>query len=151
MKQRKGISINEACSIYSAELCAIDKTIEMAVKERWNTDLLITDSQILSNTDNQSACKDIDSSNVNIRTHEWVIEIKEKIKEYEKNKGEINGIDRKIVVRWIPEHTGIIGNKKADGIAEEATKKNPGEENDKVFRLERSLQKGNEEQNEEQE
>lgn len=111
--------------------------------------LLITDSQILSNTDNQSACKDIDSSNVNIRTHEWVIEIKEKIKEYEKNKGEINGIDRKIVVRWIPEHTGIIGNKKADGIAEEATKKNPGEENDKVFRLERSLQKGNEEQNEE--
>lgn len=38
LDREKGISINGSCSIYSAELFAIDKTIEMAVKEGWNTD-----------------------------------------------------------------------------------------------------------------
>lgn len=64
--------------------------------------------RLLILTDNQSVCKDLGSSNGNIRTHEWVIEIRRKIREYEENKRENNRVDRKVVIRWIPGHVGIL-------------------------------------------
>lgn len=64
--------------------------------------------RLLILTDNQSVCKDLDSSNGNIRTHEWVIEIKRKIREYEENERENNRVDRKVVIRWILGHVGIL-------------------------------------------
>lgn len=72
------------------------------------------------------------SCNVSIRTHEWVIEIKRKIKEYEKNSSGIEEIGKKVGIGWISGHMGIVGNEKADGIAKNAINKSPEEENDKA-------------------
>lgn len=69
----KEISINELCSIFLEELWAIYKILEIAANEKWDTDLLIS-------TDSQSTCKDLGSFNVSIETHEWVLEIKRKLK-----------------------------------------------------------------------
>lgn len=121
----KGISINKLCSIYSAEIKAIYEIIAMAVNEKWDTDLLIL-------TDNQSVCKELRSCNTNIRTHEGIIEIKRKIKEYKEMDREIEGRDKKVGIGWIPGHMGILGNERADGIAKNATNKSPKEEYNKL-------------------
>lgn len=80
----------------------------MAMKEQWNRDLLIL-------RDSQSACEDIGNNKLDVRIHEWIVEIKDKIQTYERENGESERIARKVVVGWIPGHAGIIDNERVEG------------------------------------
>lgn len=91
------------------------------MKEQWNRDLLIL-------RDSQSACEDIGNNKLDVRIHEWIVEIKDKIQTYERENGESERIARKVVVGWIPGHAGIIDNERVDRIAKEATERNPEKE-----------------------
>lgn len=55
-------SIDSQCSIYTAELSAVDKAIEFALINEWRDDLLIL-------TDNQGAVKDVGNNSFNFNKH----------------------------------------------------------------------------------
>ena len=92
------------CSVYSTELYAILKAIEIAEIKR--------KTKIVICTDSLSAVTGIQDSETK---HPLVIEIQNKLEK----------TNMTITLMWIPSHVGIVGNEKADLEAKLATKEIP--------------------------
>lgn len=71
------MSIDNRCSINTAELMAIKKALGMIKDMGLKKDVLIL-------MDSQSACKEIESNDVSCNKHELAITIKKRIEEFEK-------------------------------------------------------------------
>lgn len=81
------------CSIFSAEAFAILKAIE-GLEDNYNNTVVFSDSaSVLSSVENGQS------------NHPWIQLIEEKM------------MDRRIALCWIPGHTGIPGNERADEFA----------------------------------
>ena len=92
---------HDFCSVYTTELIAISKAIEIADRKR--------KSKIVICTDSLSAVNGIQDTETK---HPLIMEIQDKLKR----------TNMMIILMWIPSHVGIIGNEKADLEAKHATK-----------------------------
>lgn len=108
------ISINKKCSIFTAEVIAIEKALGYAQEQIENKDILIL-------TDSQSVCKAIKNNNINVHQNDYIYKIRKRISEYEENRKRKEQKKCKIVIGWIPSHIGIIGNEAVHKLAKEAT------------------------------
>lgn len=95
----------DQASIYDAEIQAIYRAC-LIIEE-----LDLTKAIIIS--DSLSALKSITTSEINGKNDYWALKIKEKIV-YRLNSGS------SIVLSWVPSHSSIFGNDKADKLANEA-------------------------------
>jgi ribonuclease HI len=95
------------CSVYTTELIAIAKAIDIAERKK--------KSKIVICTDSLSAVNGIQDSQTK---HPLIMEIQDKLKKTRMS----------VILMWIPSHVGIIGNEKADLEAKEATKQVPDEQ-----------------------
>lgn len=106
------ISIDKRCSIYTAELLAIEKAMDYVEEIGWEEDILIL-------SDSQSANKDIVNNKLVLKRNEYINQIRERIDCYESRYRKENARAVKVVIGWIPGHKGIRRNKLADGLAKE--------------------------------
>lgn len=97
------MSIDARCSIYIAELMAVEKAIGYALDNEWYKDLLIL-------SDNQRVVKDIKNNKLVINKHRIASSIREKIFEY---LGRVEYLGRakergnqevRLVIGWVPAH-----------------------------------------------
>lgn len=64
------MSIDNRCSVFTAELLAIEKAKGLAIDKEWEKDILIL-------TESQAACKGIWNNKLDVRKHEIMCSIKE--------------------------------------------------------------------------
>lgn len=101
--------MNNNCSIYIAELVAIQARLWTGLNDG-NEDIIIL-------TDSKSAIQAITENKFTITTNEYAIETRKYIKKIEEGRGG----NRKVILVWIPSHIGVEGNEIADILAKECT------------------------------
>lgn len=106
------LSINKRCSVYSAELLGIELALGI-VKDRGTT------GNVLILSDSKSAVETIGNNDLTVYKNEAALKIRKMIYNLQEE-GSLKN-NKKIVIAWIPGHSGIIGNEDADEIAKEAT------------------------------
>lgn len=122
--REEGYSINNMATIFTTEVIAIEKAIEMATVEYTHKDAMIL-------TDSMSAIKAILNEGNECGGSTRIGNIRRKLTERERrcrndrrqNSGV--GAEGKLRLAWIPAHEGITGNERADGVAKENTKGTP--------------------------
>lgn len=107
------MTIDGSCSIYTAESLAIEKAIGIIEEQNINRDILVL-------TDSQSVCIDLKNNKLNVKKHENITRIRERIDRYCNRNEEGKNRKVKVVIGWILGHDGIRGNEIADGLAKEA-------------------------------
>ncbi|XP_036138908.1 uncharacterized protein LOC118644438 [Monomorium pharaonis] len=108
------VSIDNRCSIYTAEAIGIEMAVGWLIDNR-----IVRDTLIL--TDSKSVCEALENNSLRVNKNKHIYRIREKILQWkEMCKGK--GIkEKKLVIGWIPSHEGIKGNEVADELAKEAT------------------------------
>lgn len=107
------MTIDGSCSIYTAASLAIEKAIGIIEEQNINKDILVL-------TDSQSVCIDLKNNKLNVKKHENITRIRERIDRYCNRNEEGKNRKVKVVIGWILGHDGIRGNEIADGLAKEA-------------------------------
>ncbi|XP_011313084.1 uncharacterized protein [Fopius arisanus] len=102
-------SINNRASVYTAECMAINEAMNIAIQHQ--------EKKIHIFSDCLSALQALEQVNLNMRTNEYIHEIRKKYKEFHLNAES----DHSLKLHWIPSHVGIAGNEEADKLAKEAT------------------------------
>jgi ribonuclease HI len=103
-----GVGLEEHSTIYQAELLAINKCAEICLNEGFrNKDIIIC-------SDSQAALKSLTSNIVKSKT---VLNCLENIKHLGRNNN--------LKLIWVPGHSGILGNEKADEIAKNSVSLHP--------------------------
>lgn len=109
--QRLNISIcknlNSHASVFTAECLALREALDIALQNPGNNFFIFSDSL--------SALQALENPKIDIKTTEYILDIKQKYNELIKNQSTT------IKLFWIPSHKGIEGNEKADSLAKEAT------------------------------
>lgn len=105
------MSMNKVCSNYTAEACAIAKTLQWL-----NQDILRRDVMIF--TDSKSCVEAVQNNNISMKPNQYIIEIRKRYQQLARRLAETNN---KAIIAWIPAHSGIYGNEVVDGLAKEAT------------------------------
>lgn len=108
------MSINNKCSIFTAEAIAIEIAIGLIQDRNKRVDVLIL-------TDSQSICKALMNNNLNIYQNNFIYKIRQKIREYTKQQNKNKEHKTKIVIGQIPSHIKIKDNEMVDELAKEAT------------------------------
>lgn len=100
------ISLNNSSSVFQAEIFAIDQCAKECLKMGCNVD------SVCIYSDSQAALRALDSYATKSKT---VLNCLKSIEELSAN--------RKVTLKWIPAHSGFIGNEKADELAKTASSK----------------------------
>lgn len=103
-------SIDRRCSIFTAEAIAVGDAVEVAIEDRESRDYVVF-------TDSESVLKVLKGNRIDVDLNPYAYRIRRKWQEYK----EVKGRERKIVFVWIPAHTGLEGNERADRGAKAAT------------------------------
>lgn len=104
------ISLNKKASIFTAEACAVAKSLQWIIEQRLTDNIIIL-------TDSLSVIKNLQNNDLNIYTNLFITEIRrhvDELKDMHTRKG------KKVIFAWIPAHKGIWGNDQADTLAKEA-------------------------------
>ncbi|KAK2574852.1 hypothetical protein KPH14_012978, partial [Odynerus spinipes] len=101
-------SINPHASVYTAECCALNDALDVALDHQDHNFFILTDSL--------SALLALHSPVAAIKTNSFILDVKRKYNQFNRNQhtSSINFI-------WIPSHVGIQGNEDADAAAKSGT------------------------------
>ncbi|XP_076654220.1 uncharacterized protein LOC143359827 [Halictus rubicundus] len=109
MRLQQTSSIHKAASVYTAECYANTMALNLCLEDVVKSYVIITDSL--------SAVQSLTSVNVNVKTNNYILEGKRKLKEFI-DKSTNNS---KVEFMWIPSHRGIEGNEVVDRLAKTVT------------------------------
>ncbi|XP_063987757.1 uncharacterized protein LOC135167949 [Diachasmimorpha longicaudata] len=102
-------SINPLASIYTAVCIALNEAMDLALQRNEKNVFIFTDSL--------SALQALKHPQLNVKTNNFLLEIRRKFNEFNSP----NLTNREITFCWIPSHTGITGNETVDLLAKTAT------------------------------
>lgn len=108
----KSISLHNTYSVATAEIVAILSALE-EILSREND----KDKDIVILTDSKAAIKAIGNNSISAHRNEYAVEVRKKITEVDKSDND----GRKVVISWIPAHTGVEDNEKTDQLARKGT------------------------------
>lgn len=117
------VSLNPKCSVFTGEIVGIEQALRLIADRDTDRDVLVL-------TDSRSSVEIIKSNRMAVHKLKEILQIRE-IANLEQSNKDGSDRKRKVVIGWIPNHTGIEGNELADIMTKEATE----QEYDTTFKV----------------
>ena len=98
----ESIHLGTSSTVFQAEMYGVQKTADVLLEKK------IIDKNIIFNCDSQAAIKALDSLKIKSKTTQTTLETLNTL-----------ATNNTVLLRWIPAHSGYVGNEKADDLAKD--------------------------------